>query len=267
MEVIPSEFTKHKNDLSRELSVLSSEDEFKKRIKAISDTVDHPSLVDEEINYQKERLSKLKFQYIEQETKEKFLRYIVEKPDLLVSKEDISQLEQNNVTVKAYLKTLKETASAKSTDIDKLTEEIINLKEEYDSSYDEVSNMLRETEEIDNHLGRASNNMTKEKEEIIRTFPDLPLDVFDGDREKLVTNANRKLVQGDEELRRTRGDFQSGINERHRKEQTLAELRRLMESLELTIKEEDTKSHPNEQQYYAQWLSEVKYIFSRLLSD
>lgn len=267
MEALPSEFIKHNSDLNNELSVLSSEDEFKKRIKAISDAIDSPSLVDEEINYQKERLSKLKFQYIEQETKEKFLRFIVEKPDLLVNKEDINQLEQNNLTVKAYLKTLKETANKKSTDIDKLTEEIINLKENYDSSYDEVSNLLRETEEIDNHLGRALNNMTNEKEEIMRTLRDLPLDVFDGEREKLITNASYKLVETDEELVRTQDELQSGIRNKHHEEQTLEELKRLMEFLELAVKEEDSKSHPNEQQYYAQWLSELKYIFSRLLSD
>lgn len=267
MTLNSSDFTKQKYHLNNEIAELSSKDEFKKRIKAINDTLEQPSLVGEEINYQKERLSKLKFQYLEQETKEKFLRYIVEKPDLVVNKEDVSQLEQNNVTVKAYLKTLKETTNARLTDIDRLTDEISNLKEIYDSEYNEITSLLQENEEIVDHLERISDSMTQEKEQIIKTLPDLPLDVFNENRDELIANANHKLIQSNEELLKLDDEVKTNLDNKNRKKQNLEEVKKLMESLQLILNEKNNKSHSHEQQYYAQWLSEIKFIFSRLLSD
>lgn len=61
-----------------------------------------------ELEHYKDLFSKLRFSYVEQVTKEKFLRAIVSDPPLLVEPHENSELEAQLKDAKAHLKTQKE---------------------------------------------------------------------------------------------------------------------------------------------------------------
>src|SRR6201999_2069598 len=76
-----------------------------------------PETLAADLTHYKELFSKLRFSYLEQVTKEKYLRSIVGDPPLLVSHAENVALEEKLSTAKAELK-------AKKEDVERLVEEM-----------------------------------------------------------------------------------------------------------------------------------------------
>lgn len=66
-----------------------------------------PASLEADLAHYKELFSKLRFSYVEQVTKEKFIRAIVGEPPLIVTPQENLELEKQNVTAKGQLKALK----------------------------------------------------------------------------------------------------------------------------------------------------------------
>jgi chromosome segregation ATPase len=66
-----------------------------------------PASLEADLAHYKELFAKLRFSYVEQVTKEKFIRAIVGEPPLIVTPQENIELEKQNVAAKAQLKALK----------------------------------------------------------------------------------------------------------------------------------------------------------------
>lgn len=66
-----------------------------------------PSSLDADLTHYRELFSKLRFSYVEQVTKEKFIRAIVGEPPLIVTPQENIALEKENAVAKRALKSLK----------------------------------------------------------------------------------------------------------------------------------------------------------------
>ncbi|GKT66482.1 60S ribosomal protein L37 [Colletotrichum tofieldiae] len=66
-----------------------------------------PASLDADLEHYKELFAKLRFSYVEQVTKEKFIRAIVGDPPVIVSPQENLELEKANLEAKAQLKALK----------------------------------------------------------------------------------------------------------------------------------------------------------------
>lgn len=66
-----------------------------------------PASLEADLAHYKELFSKLRFSYVEQVTKEKFIRAIVGEPPLIVTPHENLELEKHNVAAKGQLKALK----------------------------------------------------------------------------------------------------------------------------------------------------------------
>ncbi len=66
-----------------------------------------PASLEADLAHYKELFAKLRFSYVEQVTKEKFIRAIVGEPPLIVSTQENLVLEKQNLAAKAQLKSLK----------------------------------------------------------------------------------------------------------------------------------------------------------------
>lgn len=71
-----------------------------------------PSSLEADLAHYKELFSKLRFSYVEQVTKEKFIRAIVGDPPLIVTPHENAELEAGNAAAKAELKALKTDVAA-----------------------------------------------------------------------------------------------------------------------------------------------------------
>ncbi|KAH8648534.1 hypothetical protein BX600DRAFT_517913 [Xylariales sp. PMI_506] len=66
-----------------------------------------PASLEADLTHYRELFAKLRFSYVEQVTKEKFIRAIVGDPPLIVSAQENAELEEQNAAAKAALKALK----------------------------------------------------------------------------------------------------------------------------------------------------------------
>ncbi|KAI1339219.1 hypothetical protein F5Y15DRAFT_416093 [Xylariaceae sp. FL0016] len=95
--------------ISTEVAQLQNQDP-EKRVSDISNAsldATTPSSLEADLTHYRELFAKLRFSYVEQVTKEKFIRAIVGDPPLIVSPQENVDLEKQNLEAKASLKALK----------------------------------------------------------------------------------------------------------------------------------------------------------------
>lgn len=77
-----------------------------------------PQLIDRDIDFQRENFHNLKLAYLEQETKEKFVRAVVSDPPLVVEQADIAALESENAAKKHRLQDQKRVCAELQTELE-----------------------------------------------------------------------------------------------------------------------------------------------------
>ena len=188
-------FKKQLDELDNDISILSSQKDFQSHMNKINETVENPILINDEINFQKENFSKLKFQYLEQETKEKFLRSLFDNPPISIQQEDINKLQEENVHSKQALKALKESMNNKMNDIHEISRETVELNEEYQHKYNETNKMLDEVLRMEEKINSIIDNQQDETKEIIKSLIDLSSGMKEKDLTKIMISARNKSEQ------------------------------------------------------------------------
>ncbi len=89
-----------------------------------------PASLEADLEHYSELFSKLRFSYVEQVTKEKFIRAIVGDPPLIVSAQENVELEKHNLEAKAELKSLKQDVASMVEDLERKARE---LSQKYES--------------------------------------------------------------------------------------------------------------------------------------
>ncbi|KAI1771633.1 hypothetical protein F4818DRAFT_197317 [Hypoxylon cercidicola] len=83
-----------------------------------------PSSLEADLTHYRELFAKLRFSYVEQVTKEKFIRAIVGDPPLIVSPQENVDLEKENLEAKATLKALKTEVAGMVTELEEKAKEL-----------------------------------------------------------------------------------------------------------------------------------------------
>ncbi|KAI4868129.1 hypothetical protein F4820DRAFT_411651 [Hypoxylon rubiginosum] len=83
-----------------------------------------PSSLEADLTHYRELFAKLRFSYVEQVTKEKFIRAIVGDPPLIVSPQENVDLEKENLEAKATLKALKTEVADMVTELEEKAKEL-----------------------------------------------------------------------------------------------------------------------------------------------
>lgn len=83
-----------------------------------------PASLEADLVHYSELFSKLRFSYVEQVTKEKFIRAIVGDPPLIVSMQENLELEKQNLEAKAELKNLKQDVASMVEDLEQKAREL-----------------------------------------------------------------------------------------------------------------------------------------------
>ncbi|SPQ19722.1 0c8f443a-b2b0-46d9-bb4d-7be99b7d51ba [Thermothielavioides terrestris] len=89
-----------------------------------------PASLEADLAHYKELFAKLRFSYVEQVTKEKFIRAIIGDPPLIVSPQENAELEASNAAAKAALKALKAEVAAMVADLESRGRDLARRYEE-----------------------------------------------------------------------------------------------------------------------------------------
>lgn len=258
-------------DLSPDLYVDTAKEKYQNFAKSKEDEplIYNPTSISEEITFKKELFSKLKFQYLEQETREKFIRAILDDPPLYVGQLDIDQKVEANKDLKQQLKELKETLAKLGRTSKDLSREVLDLYEVFqgkakatDLMIDEIEAMDREFEAIlqDNeHLRVFVEEEGKTGEDGFVTS----VDQVSGRLSKSMSREEASLLRLNSEL----GLRQELLESQKR---TIGKLTTKLQTLVPQV--DGTSSVPtsggsdveDKEQAFAQWVKEMNDIWSRL---
>ncbi|KAJ6785153.1 hypothetical protein PWT90_04083 [Aphanocladium album] len=115
-----------------------------------------PAKLEADLAHYSELFSKLRFSYVEQVTKEKFIRAIVGDPPLIVSMQENLELEKHNLEAKAELKNLKQ-------DVAKMVEELEHKARELTQKYETVQLETVRLEELPTKISGLQAQVAKLK--------------------------------------------------------------------------------------------------------
>ena len=118
-----------------------------------------PSTLAADLQHYKDLFSKLRFSYLEQVTKEKYLRSIVGDPPVLVTPAENAELEQKLVGMKSELK-------AKKEECDELVREMEEVAREVAVKYETVNGGMGELERLPPAIERLQQELEEVKAEL-----------------------------------------------------------------------------------------------------
>ncbi|KAI0487274.1 hypothetical protein F4859DRAFT_249362 [Xylaria cf. heliscus] len=116
-----------------------------------------PASLEADLTHYRELFAKLRFSYVEQVTKEKFIRAIVGDPPLIVSPQENVDLEKLNLEAKATLKALK-------TEVADMVTELENKAKDLSKKYERVKTETTRLEELPNKLAELESAVAELRE-------------------------------------------------------------------------------------------------------
>ncbi|KAI1001198.1 hypothetical protein K3495_g7001 [Podosphaera aphanis] len=111
-----------------------------------------PASLEADLSHYKELFSKLRFSYLEQVTKEKFIRAIVGDPPLIVEHQENVELEASLAESKATLKSLKAEVSDLVSELEKNGRELCRKYESIKLQTAQLKDLPSEIEELQNSI-------------------------------------------------------------------------------------------------------------------
>lgn len=133
-----------KENPAESISLLRAEAMFKELFSNSSVRLTNPTLIYDELSNLKDLSSKLKFQYLEQETRDKFLRHILLDHEQEVSQSDVDALAEQNVRAKGDLKAIKEDLQQLLQESESVSDDIITLNKECENKLRLIDEAVRE---------------------------------------------------------------------------------------------------------------------------
>lgn len=264
MDKEASYYKKQLDEIDHDISILSSQKDFQSHMNKINETVENPILINDEINFQKENFSKLKFQYLEQETKEKFLRSLFDNPPISIQQEDINKLQEENVHSKQALKALKESMNNKMNDIHEISRVTVELNEEYQNKYNETNKMLDEVIRMEEKINSIIDNQQDETKEIIKSLIDLSSGMKEKDLTKIMISASNKSLQDYTTAPQSGNELHLKNQLNENQQQHLQKLQEKLTALKFNLLNVEDNKEPNDNQFYAQWVKEMNEILISL---
>ncbi|KAL2131999.1 hypothetical protein VTI74DRAFT_4331 [Chaetomium olivicolor] len=150
-EPISSAIPSHDNDNNNENPPARTSD-----VSTSSLDAPTPASLEADLAHYKELFSKLRFSYVEQVTKEKFIRAIVGDPPLIVTPQENADLEASNAAAKAELKALKTEVAGMVDGLEKRARELAGR-------YEKVQRDRRLLEELPGKIGALEERVAELK--------------------------------------------------------------------------------------------------------
>ncbi|KAJ1660553.1 hypothetical protein IWQ61_000554 [Dispira simplex] len=212
--------------------------------------------IEQDIGYYKERFTKLKFNYLEQATKERFIHDLMREPPVVVQQEDNHELEAHNAQHKQQLKKRKHEAGVRREQIEYLVETVANDYERLRQELGQASELIQTVATLEQELQELENQGEDHEQKL--TIQESQTKLQDQLQKLAVTNAN---------IERTSADLAQQDKE-------MAALEEEIRRLEKTRKTQDTlaaeavrlaKNKNPRIQYLCQWYNEAIDLMGELL--
>lgn len=147
------------------VSLYRAEEIFKESLSGSTVKLSDPTRIQDQLSSLKDVSSKLKFQYLEQETRDKFLRHILLDHEQKVTETDVTALASHNLVAKADLKEIKQELQLLLRENESTCNDVINLNKKCEQKQHEIDSAITDVgrlqEELDLLLNDPSNENFK----------------------------------------------------------------------------------------------------------
>lgn len=241
-----------------EILLSQAESIFKSAVDSSSSSLSDPRAINEELAYLKEFCSKLKFQYLEQETRDKFLRLLLIEDTHNVPAEELDRIVQENVELKQVLKQRKTEMENVLEKSEAMAEDVIGLSKSYTSRHKEVDEAIAGVADLQDELDvllkdpNNENHVTLFNVKRLIDTEDIGLDQAIEIAETAVLLEKQTLADLETALERANGEPATKNTIIANLQESLARLQALVEQ-----EEQKPKLEIDPDQAYAQWLRDV----------
>lgn len=232
---------------------------------AISDFPD-PTSVKEELAHLKEFSSKLKFQYLEQETRDKFLRLMLMANDQAISQKDVEELVAQNAKEKAALKKLKSEMYSLIKTSEVQAEEVISLNRSFEARNSDISNTLLDIDTLQEELETLLNVPENENHKTLFNLKKI-IDTEDIGLNEAISIATNALDQDVFTLSKLEHSVEKAQAELDDKTRMLNTLEASLKRLDTMLKEIESKPKVEQEprQVFAQWLRDMNASLEKFI--
>ena len=253
---------------NEEISLFQAEEIFKNAINASLLGILDPATINGEIASLKEFCSKLKFQYLEQESRDKFLRLLFLNSIDSVSRKDLDALFITTTESKKELKLLKQelerlldSSEATANQVIQLNKRMEARRPEVDAAIEDLKNLQAEFDKLVNAPENESYKMLLDLNKMIDSYdvgPDEAIRIAAEDLLRDQVSLDR-LSEQKRKLEAEEDQTNSHI------EQLLTKLRQLKSKLQLSSAVTHDNSDP--EQLHAQWLRELNGLLQKFTPE
>lgn len=134
--------------LEQDISIYNSKQEFQSDPSGAGAGLT-PLLLNSQFDQQRQRFERLKFTYLEQETRDKFLRVLLND-----ERHDLSKMEAGLGPLKEKLKELENTILLKQTRVDETIDEVLNLHEKQEIKMSELDHLLEQVSSLETEVNQ-----------------------------------------------------------------------------------------------------------------
>ncbi|KAM9920936.1 hypothetical protein OXX59_006842 [Metschnikowia pulcherrima] len=253
---------------NEEISLFQAEEIFKNAINASSLGISDPTTINGEIASLKEFCSKLKFQYLEQESRDKFLRLLFLNSIDSVNRKDLDALFITTTESKKELKSLKQELERLSDSSEATANQVIQLNKrmearrpEVDAAIEDLKNSQAEFDKLVNAPENESYKMLLDLNKMIDSYdvrPDEAIRIAAEDLSRDQVSLDR-LSEQKRKLEAEEDQTNSHI------EQLSTKLRQLKSNLQSSSVVTHDNSDP--EQLHAQWLRELNGLLQKFTPE
>lgn len=223
----------------------------------------NPLLIDEETAYFKQTFSKLKFEYLEQETRDRFLRYILLKELYDVPAQDFEAISASNDTLKTSLKALKEDINSAVAVNEELLEEVLQLNAVHERKSTEVFGFIEEADQIGAQLESLING--SKDDQVLLNLQKAVRDSNVGDLDQFMKQSESVLEKEAANLMAISEEVASKEQEADLKKQRIERLEEQLAQLQQELTKSQNKNiEDDENRLLAQKLKDDYDLLARL---
>ncbi|KAI0808823.1 hypothetical protein GGR55DRAFT_186481 [Xylaria sp. FL0064] len=146
--------------ISTEIAQLQEQSQRTSDISNASLDATTPASLEADLTHYRELFAKLRFSYVEQVTKEKFIRAIVGDPPLIVSSQENIELEKQNLEAKATLKALKTEVADMVTELEKKAKDLSKKYEKVKTETAKLEELPAKLDELESAVAKLRANQT-----------------------------------------------------------------------------------------------------------
>lgn len=260
------DFESKLTEVSHDISLNSAPSVYLSTAQNIITELPEPTSIKDELGHLKEFSSKLKFQYLEQETRDKFLRLMLIEREQNITQAEVDALVEQNRRQKQSLKDIKTEMYSLIKSSEAVAEEVISLNRSFEARYGDVTSTLEDISNMQKELDNLLNEPENENHKALFNLKKI-IDTEDIGLNEAINIATNALDQEALVLSQLEHNVEKTRIEHSSQTQVIDTLTEKLKKLEGLLQEAGNrpKDQQEPQQVFAQWLRELNMHLEKFI--